>query len=66
MGFVTITLFLGMFMNRKIGLASRMLMQEAVSAPQVGGIVRMTRFILLGTFLVEGTGAVLLSFHFCP
>ena len=28
-------------------------MQDAISAPKVGGIVRLTRFILKGTFLIE-------------
>ena len=49
MGFMTITIFLACFTGKKIGLTPRFLMQESVSAPQVGGIVRMTRFILLGT-----------------
>lgn len=38
----------------------RSTMQDAISAPKVGGIVRLTRFILKGTFLIEATGAVLL------
>lgn len=66
MGFVTITIFMTCFTKRKIGLSSRFLMQEAVSAPQVGGIVRMTRFILIGTLILEVSGAVLLAFYFCP
>ena len=35
-------------------------MQNAISAPKVGGIVRLTRFILRGTFLIEAAGTVLL------
>ena len=66
MGFVTITIFMTCFTKRKISLSSRFLMQEAVSAPQVGGIVRMTRFILIGTVVLEVAGAVLLAFYFCP
>ena len=41
-------------------------MREAVAAPQVGGIVRMTRFILKGTLLIEGLGAAALALYFCP
>ena len=52
--------------RKKIGLASRELMQSSVSAPQRGGIVKMTRFILFGTLIVEFAGAVLLSFAFVP
>lgn len=50
MGFVTIALFTHILSRQKIGLSSRVLMREAVSAPQVGGIVRMTRFILRERF----------------
>ena len=38
----------------------RSTLQDAISAPKVGGIVRLTRFILKGTFLIEAAGAVLL------
>ena len=41
-------------------------MQESISAPQVGGIVRLTRFILTTAFLIEGVGALLLALRFCP
>lgn len=66
MGFVTIALFTHILARQKIGLSSRVLMREAVSAPQVGGIVRMTGFILKGTFLIEALGAIALAFYFCP
>ncbi len=35
-------------------------MQDEISAPKVGGIVRLTRFILKGTLLIEAAGAMLL------
>lgn len=65
-GFMTIALSLVSLTKRKIGLAPRVLMQESIGAPQVGGMIRMTKFILGGTALVEGLGALLLSFYFCP
>ena len=40
-------------------------MQDAISAPAVGGIVRLTRFVLKGTFLVELVGALALLPAFC-
>lgn len=52
--------------RRKIGLSERMLMQESVAAPQIGGIVRMSKFVLSGTFFFEGVGAVLLACYFVP
>lgn len=66
MGFMTICISALSITKRKIGFASRNIMQNSVAAPQLGGIVKMTRFILLGTLTVELIGAFLLSFSFCP
>lgn len=66
MGFMTFCISAIALTKKKIGFASRSLMQSAISAPQLGGIVRMTRFVLVGTVLVEAIGAVLLSFFYCP
>ena len=65
-GFMTVAISLVSLTKRKIGLASRVTMQESVGAPQVGGIVRMTKLILWGTLIFEGIGAFLLCFYFCP
>ena len=54
-----------MLSGRKISLMQRSTMQDAISAPKVGGIVRLTKFILRGTFLIEALGAVLLFPVFC-
>ena len=43
----------------------RSTMQDAISAPKVGGIVRLTRFILRGTFLIELLGALAVLPVFC-
>lgn len=66
MGFMTVCITALSMTKKKIGLAPRAVMQSSVSAPQLGGIVKMTRFILLGTLTVEMIGAFLLSFAFCP
>ena len=65
-GFMTLCISAISLTRKKIGLTSRALMQNAISAPQIGGIVRMTKFIFIGTFAVEAVGALLLSFYFCP
>ena len=46
LGVVTITVFAATVSGRKIGLMQRSTMQEAISAPSIGGIVRLTGFIL--------------------
>lgn len=65
MGVVTVGVLLMVLSGRKIGLRQRWIMQESISAPHVGGIVRMTGFILLLTLSIELLGAVLLSLVFC-
>lgn len=65
MGVVTVAIAIAVISGKKISLMQRSTMQEAISAPQIGGIVRMTKFILKMTFLIELIGAVLLSPVFC-
>ena len=66
MGVVTVAVAISMLAGRRIGLKERWVMQESISAPQVGGIVRRTRFILAAMLLLEGAGALLLASRFCP
>lgn len=66
MGVVTVAVAVFIFSGKRIGLKQRWVMQESISAPQVGGIVRTTGFILRTVFLIEGIGAILLAFRFCP
>lgn len=66
MGVVTMAVAIFMFSGKKIGLKQRWVMQESIAAPQVGGIVRMTGFILKTALAIEGVGAVLLAIRFCP
>ena len=65
-GFMTIAISALTITKKKIGLSQRLLMQESVAAPQVGGIVRMAKVVFGGTLIFEGTGALLLSFYFIP
>lgn len=65
-GFMTVAMVIMTFTKRKIGLSQRTIMQNSISAPQIGGIVRMSRFIIFGTLIAEGIGALFLSFAFIP
>lgn len=60
LGVVTVTVSVTLLSGKKISLMQRTTMQDAIAAPRIGGIVRLTKFILKGTFLVELIGAVLL------
>lgn len=65
MGVVTIAVAVAAVSGRKIGLMQRSTLQEAISAPKVGGIVRMSKFIIRTSLCIELAGAVLLAFVFC-
>ena len=65
LGVITAAVTFLMLSGKNISLKERSAMQDAISAPVVGGIVRLTRFILKGTFLVELVGALALGPAFC-
>ena len=65
LGVITAAVTFLMLSGRNISLKERSAMQDAISAPAVGGIVRLTRFVLKGTFLVELVGALALLSAFC-
>ncbi|MBO4339341.1 MAG: Trk family potassium uptake protein [Clostridia bacterium] len=60
MGVLTIGLAVIRASGKKIGLWQRSAMQESISAPQVGGIVRLTGFIIKISAIIELTGAALM------
>ena len=64
LGVVTVAGAFAILSGRKFGLTQRCTMQEAIAAPNVGGIVRLTGFILRTAFAVELLGAALLYLVF--
>ena len=65
LGVVTAAVSFAMLAGRKISLMQRSTMQDAISAPRLGGIVRLTRFVLKGTLLIELIGALCMLPSFC-
>lgn len=65
-GFMSMTIFMLSFTSKKIGLKSRVTMRESVAGISGSGIVKSTRFILKGTFLMEFIGAALLCVYYVP
>lgn len=65
MGVVTFSVVIASAAKRRISLKQRGLMRDAISAPQIGGILRLTSFIVTLTAIFELTGAALLSLVFC-
>lgn len=61
MGVITIAVLVAKLSGKHIGLMQRSLMQESISAPKVGGIVRLTVFVIQTTVVIELAGAVLMA-----
>lgn len=65
MGVVTVATSLALLSGKKISLMQRSTLQESISAPKMGGIVRLTGFILKATLMLELLGAVVMMPVFC-
>ena len=65
LGVVTVAASFALLSRRRISLMQRSTMQDALSAPNVGGIVRLTKFILWGTFFIELLGTLVMLPVFC-
>lgn len=65
LGVITVAASISLLAGRKISLMQRGTMQEAIAAPKVGGIVRLTGFVLRASFLLELAGALCMLPVFC-
>ena len=65
MGVITAASAIAILSGKKIGLMQRSTMQESISATQVGGIVRLTGFILRAMLAIELLGAICMAPVFC-
>lgn len=65
MGVITVASSLALLSGRKLSFSQRNIIQEALSAPQVGGIVKLTSFVIKGTLLFEVLGALIMLPVFC-
>ncbi len=60
LGVITMSTIITLLMGKRISLFQRSMLRDSISADQLGGIVRLTRFIVKGTIIFELSGAVLL------
>jgi len=66
LGFMTMATMIAIILGKKISLKERLIIQEALNQYSLAGLVRFSKYILILTFMIEGVGAVLLSFRFIP
>ncbi|WMT82272.1 Ktr system potassium uptake protein B [Terrisporobacter mayombei] len=66
LGFMTMATMFSLLTGKKINLRERLLIQESLNQKDLSGLVKLTRYIIMMTFAIEGIGAVLLSMVFIP
>ena len=66
LGFMSITIFIAVLLGKKITLKDRLIMQEAMNAFNIQGLVKMVKYVLTFTLSVQICGAVLLATQFIP
>lgn len=66
LGFMSIATLFVFLLRRKVGLKQRMIMAQALSVNDMGDVVRLQRWVLVGSFAVETIGAAVLTARFLP
>lgn len=64
LGVILVASLISLFLGRKINLMQRTTLQEALSVRRVGGIVKLTEFIIHSVLIVELIGAMFLFIAF--
>ncbi|MBE6800334.1 MAG: potassium transporter KtrB [Ruminococcaceae bacterium] len=66
LGVITVVSILAMLFHKKMGLSDRLLLQDAFNLNTLSGLSQFVKKVVLGTFLVEGIGALLYMTVFIP
>lgn len=66
LGFMSAATLLVFLLRKRIGLKQRLVMAQALSISDMDGIVRLQKTVLIGSFLIEGIGALILFIRFLP
>lgn len=66
LGFMTVITTVSFALRRRIGLSERLIMVSTLNLNDMDGVVRMVRHTLMGTLIIEGMGAVILTLCFLP
>lgn len=66
LGIITIMSGVMISLHQRVGMKDRMLIQDAFNLNTLSGMVRFIKKVLIGTFLVEGIGALLYMTVFVP
>ena len=66
LGFMSVASLVIFLLRRKVGLRQKMVMAQALSVNEMEGVVRLQKWVLLGSLTVQMTGALILFLRFLP
>ena len=66
LGFMSAASLVVFIFRRKVGLKQRMLIAQALSLNDMEGVVRLQKWVLLGSLAIQLTGALVLMLRFLP
>lgn len=66
LGVVTAAGALGLILNKKFSVKDRLYIAEEKNAASIHGMIKLIKYVLATTFIIEGTGAIILAFKFIP
>lgn len=66
LGFMSMSVLFALALGKRILLKERLIVQEALNQVNIEGIVRVTKYLLGITFLIEGMAALILAMRWSP
>lgn len=66
LGFMSAASLVVFLFRKKVGLRQRMVMAQALSLNEMQDVVRLQKWVLLGSLIIQSTGALILFFRFLP
>lgn len=66
LGFMSAASLVVFIFRRKVGLKQRMLMAQTLSVDEMASVVKLQKWVLLGSLTVQGVGALILTLRFLP
>ena len=66
LGIMTFAVLVVIMLGKKIGIKQRLVMQEALNHPSLGGVIHLVRNLLIFAFVMECIGAIFLAVKWVP
>lgn len=66
LGVITIAAGLMVMLGKRIGIGNRILIQDSFNLNTLSGLVKFIKKVIIGTFVIEGMGAILYMVVFIP